>query len=37
VDNTAAEAVKTVKVICNGQIIIVRDGREYNALGAELK
>lgn len=37
VENTAAEAVKTVKVIRNGQIIIVRDGREYNALGAELK
>ena len=34
---TAAEAVKTVKVIRNGQVIIIRDGREFNALGAELK
>lgn len=34
---TAAEAVKAVKVIRNGQVVIVRDGREFNVLGAELK
>lgn len=33
---TAAEAVKAVKVIRNGQVVIVRDGREFNILGAEL-
>ena len=34
---TAAEAVKAVKVIRNGQVVIVRDGREFNVLGAELQ
>ena len=34
---TAAEAMKAVKVIRNGQVVIVRDGREFNVLGAELK
>ena len=34
---TAAEAVKAVKVIRNGQVVIVRDGREFNVLGAEFK
>jgi hypothetical protein len=37
VENTkTAEAVKAVKVIRNGQVVIVRDGKEYNVLGAEL-
>lgn len=30
------EAVKAVKVIRNGQLVIVREGVEYNALGAQL-
>jgi hypothetical protein len=29
--------VKAVKVIKNGQLIINRDGKEYNAQGAQLK
>lgn len=36
VDNTAAEAVKVQKIIRNGQVIIVRDGKEFNVLGAQL-
>ena len=36
IDNTAAEA-KTVKVIRDGQVLILRDGRTFNALGAEVK
>ena len=36
VEHVGAED-RAQKVIKNGQIIIVRDGREYNALGAELK
>lgn len=35
VDNTNV-AVKAVKVIRNGQLIIVRDGVEYNAVGTRL-
>lgn len=31
-----ADTKKSVKVIRNGQVIIVRDGVEYNALGAKL-
>lgn len=31
-----AELKKSVKIIRNGQVIIVRDGVEYNALGAKL-
>ena len=38
VENTkAAEAKKAVKVFRDGQVVIVRDGREFNVLGAELK
>lgn len=29
--------VQTTKVIRNGQVLIVRDGKTYNALGAEMK
>ena len=36
IDNTAAEAVKVQKIIRNGQVIIVRDGKEFNVLGAQL-
>ena len=35
-DNTDA-AVKTVKVIRDGQLIILRDGKEFNVLGAIVK
>jgi len=34
-DNTSVE-IKTVKVIENGQLVIIRDGVRYNALGAQL-
>lgn len=34
--NTAVDA-KAVKVVRDGQLIIVRDGVEYNALGAEVR
>lgn len=36
IDNTAVEG-KAVKVIRDGQVLIVRDGKTYNALGAEVK
>lgn len=35
ISNTDA-AVKTTKIIRNGQVIIVRDGKAFNVLGAEL-
>ena len=34
--NNTNEAVKTVKVIRNGQVIILRDGKAFNVLGAQL-
>ena len=34
IENTNA-AVKAVKVIRNGQVLIIRDGKTYNVLGAE--
>ncbi len=38
VENTkAAETKKAVKVFRDGQVVILRDGREFNVLGAELK
>ena len=37
VDNTTAEQLEVQKIIRNGQVLIVRDGKLYNALGAELK
>lgn len=36
IDNVASE-VQATKVIRNGQVLIVRDGKTYNALGAEMK
>ena len=36
IDNTAVEA-KTVKVIRGGQVLILKNGKTYNALGAEIK
>ena len=36
IDNTDA-SVKAVKVIRNGQLIILRDGKEFNILGAAVK
>lgn len=36
IDNTAVDA-KAVKVIRDGQVVILRDGKTFNALGAEMK
>ena len=36
ISNTAVEA-KTVKVIRDGQVLILKNGKTYNALGAEIK
>ena len=36
IENTAAEAVKVQKIMRDGQVIIVRDGKEFNVLGAQL-
>ena len=36
IDNTAVEG-KAVKVIRDGQVLILRDGKTFNALGAEVK
>ena len=36
VDNTAAEGVKVQKIIRDGQVIIVRDNREYTVFGTQL-
>ena len=36
IENTEA-AVKATKVIRDGQVLIIRDGKMYNALGAEVK
>jgi hypothetical protein len=36
IDNTDACDCKIEKVVRNGQVIIIRDGREFNGLGAEL-
>ena len=35
IENTEA-AVKAVKVIRNGQVLIIRDGKTFNVLGTEL-
>ena len=36
IDNTKAETVKVQKIMRDGQVIIVRDGKEFNVLGAQL-
>ncbi len=36
IDNTSACNCKVEKIVRDGQVIIVRDGREFNTLGAEL-
>ena len=36
IENTAAETVKVQKIMRDGQVIIVRDGKEFNVLGAQL-
>lgn len=36
VENIGAETVQTTKVIRNGQLIIQREGKQYNAMGIEL-
>ncbi len=37
VDNMEAESMSVEKVIRNGQVMIVRDGKMYNMLGQEMK
>jgi hypothetical protein len=37
IDNTSSCNCKVEKIVRDGQVIIVRDGREFNTLGAELK
>ena len=37
IDNTSACNCKVEKIVRDGQVIIIRDGREFNTLGAELK
>ena len=36
IENTAAEAVKVQKIFRDGQVVIIRDGKEFNVLGAQL-
>jgi len=36
IENTEVRNTQTTKLIRNGQIIVVRDGKEYNVLGAQL-
>ena len=36
IDNTAACNCKIEKIVRDGQVVIVRDGKEFNVLGAEL-
>ena len=36
IDNTAVETIKTRKIIRDGQVVIIRDNKEYNILGNEL-
>ena len=37
VDNTATRQPQVQKVIRDGEVLIIRDGKQYNALGAEVK
>ena len=37
IENIQSSEIKTQKVIRNGQVYIIRDGKTYNALGAEIK
>ena len=37
VENTADQSVKVTKGIRNGQLFILRDGKEYNVLGTEIR
>lgn len=37
VDNTSAEAQKVQKIVRDGKVVIIRDNKEYNVLGAELR
>lgn len=37
IDETTADAVKAQKVLRDGQVVIIRNGAEYNALGAQLQ
>ena len=35
--NTTADEAKALKVVRNGQLVIIKNGVEYNALGAQLQ
>ena len=37
IDNTAASNGKISKIFRDGQVVIVRDGKEYSIIGAELR
>ena len=37
IENTEATETKAIKVIRDGQIVILKNGKTYNALGAEIK
>jgi hypothetical protein len=37
IKNVTVSATKTVKVVRNGKILILKNGKTYNALGAEVK
>ena len=37
VDNVTTNNANTQKLLCNGQLIILRDGVEYNAMGAQIQ
>ena len=37
IENIQSSGIKTQKVLHNGQVYIIRDGKTYNALGAEIK
>ena len=37
IDNTQLPQIKSLKLIENGQLVIIKNGIKYNALGAEIK
>ena len=37
IDNTQLQQIKSLKLIENGQLVIIKNGIKYNALGAEIK
>ena len=37
IDNTPSPITNTQKILRNGQLLIIRDGKTYNIMGAEIK